>query len=263
MRNCMHPLLSKIKYSKLMWISLISILVCLGILYIFEGKIDKTWFAALTNILIAILTCILVSFWWNKLLLDTNNHYSKSGVKDFFDDFSEAEPIIKKKLKKTKKATIFFMYGKTFLNSSTSQIRKMLSKKGNKLVIVIASEANPFIDQYERFWNYFLKENIQNTPKSLMALFDEIDPKNRGHLQIYLYKDGGYCYSYYMLDNEIYLSPNKMVLAKTFKPITIHAQKTSHKNCLYKKVKQEFNYMLKEKQIELLYDSNSQQEVNQ
>lgn len=139
----------------------------------------------------------------------------------------------------------------------------MLSKKGNKLVIVIASEANPFIDQYERFWNYSLKENIQNTPKSLMALFDEIDPKNRGHLQIYLYKDGGYCYSYYMLDNEIYLSPNKMVLAKTFKPITIHAQKTSHKNCLYKKVKQEFNYMLKEKQIELLYDSNSQQEVNQ
>lgn len=259
----MHPLLSKIKYSKLMWISLISILVCLGILYIFEGKIDKIWFGALTNILIAILTCTLVSFWWNKLLLDTNNHYSKSGIKDFFDDFSEAEPTIKKKLKRAKKATIFFMYGKTFINSSTSQIKRMLSKKGGKLTIIVANHENPFTDQYERFWNYPLKDNIKDAPKNLIALFEEIDAKSRGELKIYLYKDGGYCYSYYMLDEEIYLSPNKMVLSKNFKPITIHAQKTSHKNCLYKKVKQEFNYMLKEKQIELLYDSNLRNEESQ
>ena len=122
---------------------------------------------------------------------------------------------------------------------------------------------NQFIKEYERFWNYPLNENIIKTPENLKNLFMEIDPKIRGQLQIYLYKDGGYCYSYYMLDREIYLSPNKMVVSKTFKPITIHAQKTSHKNCLYSKVKQEFKCMLKANQLELIYDSNNDSEANQ
>lgn len=251
----MHPLLSKFNYFWLTIISGISVLVVLGILFIFKETLSENTFAGITNILISILTCVLVSFWWNKLLLDASNHYGKSGIKNYYNDFSEVEPIIKKKLKNANKATIFFMYGKTFINSSSSQIKKMLSKKENKLVFVIASPDNPFIEKYEEFWSYPVKENIQSAPETLKKLFSEINKESRAHLQIYLYKDGGYCYSYYQLDDEVYLSPNKMVEAKSFKPITIHAVKMLNKNCLYKKVKQEFNFMRDANQIELLFDS--------
>ncbi|MEJ7580627.1 hypothetical protein WKI22_08825 [Acinetobacter baumannii] len=253
----MHPLLSKINYFWLTILSGISVLVLLGILFLFKETLSENTFSGITNILVSILTCVLVSFWWNKLLLDASNHYSKSGIKHYYNDFSEVEPIIKKKLKKSKNATIFFMYGKTFINGSSSQIKKMLSKKGNKLVFVIASPSNPFIDQYERFWDYPVKDNIKDAPETLKKLFFEINEDSRAHLQIYLYNDGGYCYSYYQLDDEVYLSPNKMVEAKSFKPITIHAIKMSHKNCLYKKVKQEFNFMCEANQIQLWFDSES------
>ena len=252
----MHPFLSKINYAWLTAISVISILVILGILYIFKDTVNDVSFSAISNVLITILTCVLVSFWWNKFLLDASNHYSKSGIKHYYNDFSEVEPIIKNKLKETKEATIFFMYGKTFINSSTSQIKEMLSQKNSKLTFVVACSTNSFIQKYEDFWNYPLKDNIDNTPTTLKGLFNEIDQDKRGQLMIYLYKDGGYSYSYYMLDDNVYLSPNKMVVAKTFKPITIHAKKTLSKNCLYRKVRQEFDYMLKEKQIELVYDSS-------
>ena len=257
----MHPFLSKINYTWLLVLSTISILVLLGILFIFKEIVNDTWFSAISNILIAILTCMLVSFWWNKFLLDASNHFSKSGIKDYYNDFSEVESTIKNKLKETKEATIFFMYGKTFINSSTSQIKEMLSKKNSKLIFVVASSSNSFIENYEKFWDYKLIENISQTPDSLIKLYNEIDSNNRGQLQIYLYKDGCYSYSYYKLDNDVYLSPNKMVVAKTFKPITLHATKTNNNNCLYKKVELEFNYMLKENQIELIYDSNNDVEV--
>ncbi|UOB51284.1 hypothetical protein [Acinetobacter junii] len=253
----MHPLLSKINYFWLTILSGILVLVLLGVLFIFKEALSDNAYSGVNNILVSILTCILVSFWWNKLLLDASNHYGKSGIKNYYNDFSEVEPIIKRKLKKAKNATIFFMYGKTFINSSSSHIKKMLSKKGNKLVVVIASPTNPFIEQYERFWNYPVQENIKSAPETLKKLFFEISPESRADLKIYLYKDGGYCYSYYQLDDEVFLSPNKMVEAKSFKPITIHAIKMRHKNCLYKKVKQEFNFMCDENQIELYYDSES------
>lgn len=251
----MHPLLSKINYFWLTIISGIAVLVILGVLFLFKDVLSDNTFSGLTNILISILTCVLVSFWWNKLLLDASNHYEKSGIKNYYNDFSEVEPIIKKKLKGAKKATIFFMYGKTFINGSSSQIKKMLSKKGNKLVFVIASPSNPFIEKYEEFWDYPVRANIESAPETIKKLFLEISKESRADLQIYLYKDGGYCYSYYQLDDEVYLSPNKMVEAKSFKPITIHAVKKSHKNCLYKKVKQEFNFMRDANQIELVFDS--------
>ncbi|MCG2572420.1 hypothetical protein LVY74_02455 [Acinetobacter sp. ME22] len=253
----MHPLLSKINYTSLTIISGVSIFVLLGLLYVIKDLVSDNVFNALSNLLISILTCVLVSFWWNKFLLDASNHYTKSGIQDYYNDFSEIESTIKAKLKETKEATIFFMYGKTFINGSTSQIKEMLSKKDSKLIFVVASNENNFIKEYERFWNYPLRDNIENTPETLKNLFKEIDSKNRGQLKIYLYKDGGYSYSYYKLDNEVYLSPNKMVVAKTFKPITIYAQKTSNKNCLYNKVTQEFSFMLREKQIELIYDSEN------
>ncbi|BAP37753.1 hypothetical protein AS4_28130 [Acinetobacter guillouiae] len=251
----MHPLLSKISYKWLTVASIISVLVLLGILFIFKGNVGDVVYSTVTNILVSILTCILVSFWWNKLLLDASSHYSKSGIKHYYSDFSEVEPIIKKKLEKANEVTIFFMYGKTFINGSSSQIKKILSKKGNKLIFVVGYVDNPFIEQYEEFWNYPIKENIKNTPDNLLKLFNEIDPGIRAHLQIYLYKQGGYCYSYFKIDNEIFLSPNKMVEAKSFKPITLHAKKVLGKKCLYRKINQEFNFMLEAKQIEIFFDS--------
>lgn len=258
----MHPLLSKINYTFLTVISCIILLVSLGVLFILKTQLSEQWYGASTNIIISIITCILVSFWWNKLLLDASDHYSKSGIKFYYNDFSEVDSIIKDKIKKSKETTIFFMYGKTFINGTMSQIKEMLSRKDSHLTFIIADDNNKFIPEYERFWNYNLKDNIKETPEDIKKLYEEIDPSSRGRLQIYLYRDGCYSYSYYKVDKEVFLIPNKMVVAKSFKPITIHAKKTLNKNCLYNKVNSEFLLMERDKQIELIYDSDSSHEVN-
>ncbi|MCU4336047.1 hypothetical protein [Acinetobacter dispersus] len=252
----MHPLLSKINYTVLTVISCVICLVSLGVLFILKPQLSEQWYGATTNIIISIITCLLVSFWWNKLLLDASDHYNKSGIKFYYNDFSEVDSVIKEKIRKSKETTIFFMYGKTFINGTMSQIKEMLSRKNSHLTFIIADVDNKFIAEYERFWDYKIKDNIKETPDVIENLFNEIDLSIRGRLQIYLYRDGCYSYSYYKIDGEVFLSPNKMVVAKSFKPITIHAKKTLNKNCLYNKVNAEFSFMVRDKQIELVYDSD-------
>ena len=251
-----HPLLLKMSYLKLAVFSFIFILILLGSLSFIEEYMTKALFTVLSNLLIAILTCVLVSFWWNRFLLDASNHYSKSGIKNYYNDFSDVESEIKLKLKETQNATIFVMHGKSFFSSSTSYIKEMLSNSNNKLTIIIANPNNPFIREYQRFWGENLEQNIESVEKSFKKLYDEIDSDTKGRLTIYNYNDGIYCYSYYMLDDELYFSPNKMVESKTFKPMVIHSIKTKDKSCLYEKLSTELESMKKSDQVKVLFDSN-------
>jgi len=217
------------------------------ILNLLKDYLTEDWYSAISNTLIALSASVMVSFLWNKVIFDHTQHYSKSGIRDYFDDFSDVQTTLLKKIEKAKNVEIFFMYGSTFLNANSSAIKKLMSKKSSNLIVMLADAENKFLPIYEQYWNYEsdqFNKSISKTVCELTTWYEKIIQENRCNLEIYKFTKGCFTYSYYKIDNDIYFVPNKAVAEKSFKPITIYASKTTNENCLYERMGREKEHMI-------------------
>lgn len=235
----------KLRYGLL--ICCIGAIIIALLLNFFKGSLPEVWYGAVSNTLIALSASVMVSFLWNKIIFDHTQHYNKSGIRDYFDDFSEVQINLAKKIETAKNVEIFFMYGSTFLNANSSVIKKLMNKKNSKLIVMLADNNNQFLPIYEVYWKYESEQfdrSIKNTIETLKKWHGEISDEKRCDLEIYKYTQGCFTYSYYKIDNDIYFVPNKAVAEKSFKPITIHASKTTNSNCLYERMTREKDHMI-------------------
>ncbi|KXZ67252.1 hypothetical protein [Acinetobacter venetianus] len=120
------------------------------------------------------------------------------------------------------------MYGSTFLNSNSSEIKAALEDSNKKITFMLADENNIFLENYEEYWGYkkgAFKDYINDTVENLKKWHNAISPDKKATLEIYKYTKGCFTYSYYKMNNDLYFVPNKAVAEKSFKPITIYAKK--------------------------------------
>ena len=238
---------------------LLCCLVCVlfaGVLNLFKDYINDEIFGIITNVSIALAASIFVSFLWNKIIFDATKHYKKSGILDYFDDFSKVENSLKNEFEKCKNIEIFFMYGSTFLNSNSSIIKSVLANKNNIVTFMLADKENPFLKSYESYWGYpsgKFDELINQTVDNLIQWHQSIPEHQRAQLFIYKYTKGCFTYSYYKIDDKIYFVPNKAVSDKTFKPITLFARRTTDSNCLYQRVTREKDAMIEANELSKIY----------
>jgi len=243
-------------YKKLSIFTVIGSLVLAGIIFLSQKYLNQTLANVLTNVLVALSASVIVSFFWNKFVLDATNHYEKSGIKDYYNDFSLAEPEIRKGLEHANNIEMFFMYGNTFTNSNSTSLQKALSKRGNEITLMLASKANPFLEQYKEFWGYSsdkFETSIEETVQRLIEWYEKNPSEKRAKFEIYEFTKGCFNYSYYKLDNDIYFIPNKLVAEKTFKPMTIFGSKTKSENCLYNRMDSEKNHMINMGELVKIY----------
>ncbi|MEZ1996707.1 hypothetical protein QUG64_03775 [Acinetobacter lwoffii] len=227
-----------------------------GLLNLFKDCFSEEIFGIITNVSIALAASIFVSFLWNKVIFDATKHYKKSGILDYFDDFSKVEQKLKKEFRNCKNIEIFFMYGSTFLNSNSSLIKEALAKKNNVITFMLADKENPFLKSYQNYWEYppgRFEELIDTTVTNLIKWHQDIPSHERAQLFIYKYTKGCFTYSYYKIDDKIYFVPNKAFSEKTFKPITVFARKTTDSNCLYQRVTREKDAMISTNELSQIY----------
>lgn len=175
-------------YKKLSIFTVIGSLVLAGIIFLSQKYLNQTLANVLTNVLVALSASVIVSFFWNKFVLDATNHYEKSGIKDYYNDFSLAEPEIRKGLEHANNIEMFFMYGNTFTNSNSTSLQKALSKRGNEITLMLASKANPFLEQYKEFWGYSsdkFETSIEETVQRLIEWYEKNPSEKRAKFEIY------------------------------------------------------------------------------
>ncbi|MBD3844038.1 MAG: hypothetical protein IE909_19605 [Campylobacterales bacterium] len=236
--------------------TVIGSLVAAGLIFIFQTFLNETLAGVFTNVLVALSASIIVSFFWNKFVLDATNHYEKSGIKDFYNDFSLAEPEIRKGLEQAKRIELFFMYGNTFTNSNSTSLQQALSKRGNEIVLMLAAKQNPFLEKYKDFWGYSedkFETCIGDTVQRVIDWHKKHPVDSRAKFEIYEFTKGCFNYSYYKLDKNIYFIPNKLVAEKTFKPMTIFGSKTKSEKCLYNRLESEKNHMISTGELVKIY----------
>jgi len=251
---------SEVKFRYGIIICCILAIVIALLLNFLKDNLLEDWYSAISNTLIALSASVMVSFLWNKVIFDHTQHYAKSGIRDYFDDFSEVQIAIAKKIEKAKNVEIFFMYGSTFLNANSSAIKKLMKKKNSNLIVMLADEQNNFLPIYEQYWNYEkdqFKKSINKTICELKKWHGEIAQENRCNLEIYKFTKGCFTYSYYKIDNDIYFVPSKAVAEKSFKPITIYACKTTNENCMYERVGREKAHMIGSGELVKIYPGGS------
>lgn len=245
-----------LSYRKLCLYTLFGALVVTCLIFLMQNHFNKTIANVLTNVLVALSASIIVSFFWNKLVLDATNHFEKSGIKDYFSNFSLVEPKIRERLEISTKIELFFMHGKTFINSNSSSIQKALGKRGNEIVIIIADENNPFLQNYSNLWGYDnekIKTYINETFNDIIGWYNNIPSEQQAKLEIYKFTKGCFTYSYYKLDDDFYFVPNKLVSEKTFKPVTIYGSKTKVDDCLYNRLSKEKAHMISNGELIKIY----------
>lgn len=248
-----------LSYKKLLLITILGSLTISGLIFLFQKTFNETIANVLTNVLVALSASIIVSFFWNKFVLDATNHYEKSGIKDYFDEFSAIELDIREGLKKAKNIEMFFMYGNTFTNSNSTSLKTALSNRGNEVTIMISGKKNPFLSQYAIFWGYEegkLEGLIEDTVKRIIEWYEVIPEDSRSKLTIFEFTKGCFTYSYFKLDKNIYFVPNKAVAEKTFKPMTIFGSQTKSTNCLYNRMEKEKTHMIETNELVKIYPLN-------
>lgn len=252
----MPQFILNLSYKKLIIITCVSALVVCGLIFVFQKVFNETFANVLTNVLVALSASILVSFFWNKFILDATDHYEKSGIKDYSHDFSEIEAKLREKLGKAQKIEIFFMYGNTFVHSNSSILKAALSKRSNEITLMLADSNNPFLEKYAQFWAYDsekIPNYIEETIKLVVSWHEDVPKDERAKLEIYQFTKGGFSYGYYKLDKDIYFVPNKLVADKTFKPMTIYGSETKSADCLYNRIEKEKTYMMSSGELTKVY----------
>ncbi|MEN8424097.1 hypothetical protein [Acinetobacter junii] len=252
----MPQFILNLSYKKLIFITGISALVVCGLIFLFQKVFNETFANVLTNVLVALSASICVSFFWNKFILDATDHYEKSGIKDYTNDFSDIEVQLRKGLKEAQKIEIFFMHGHNFIHSNSSSLKDALSKRGNEITLMIADENNPFLEKYAQFWgydNHKIPRYIDETMNLIIGWHKDLPEDNRAKFELYKFTKGCFSYSYYKLNKDIYFVPNKLVAEKTFKPITIYASETKSETCLYNRIEREKTYMMNSGELTKVY----------
>lgn len=98
---------SEIKFRYGIIICCILAIVIALLLNFLKEYLLEDWYSAISNTLIALSASVMVSFLWNKVIFDHTQHYAKSGIRDYFDDFSEVQIALVKKIEKAKMLKFF------------------------------------------------------------------------------------------------------------------------------------------------------------
>ena len=239
--------------TKLLWGFVIVSTIIIVLMYVINNPLVSTVASALS----AIVVSIFVSVLYNEELHKAMDKYQRIGLVDYFGNFEDAHNIIKEKISKAKNVDIFLMYGDSFLSTSTKAIQTLLSKDNSHLRYAIYSLDNKFIEAYANYWGIIgknpkyniseLKRKIQGVRTDLKRFWEN---KNLGCIfETFEILNSPISYSFYRMDDELFLVPSKNILSKEIKPAVFLFKKTSSDLSMFNKVIKEFELMINNGEI--------------
>lgn len=205
----------------------------------------------------SIVAGISVSAFYNEELHKAMDKYEKIGLVNYFDNFEDAQNIIKEKMSKAKSVDVFVMYGDSFVNTSTKAIQLLLAKDNSKFRYVMYSLDNKFIESYGNHWGVVdnipkynkdgLKSKIENVKNDLIRLSK--DKHQNCIFEIFEIQSAPLSYSYYRMDQELFFVPSKNIRAKEIKPAVFQFKKTTFDYSMYNKLVSELELMIINKEV--------------
>ena len=248
----------RISYKDITLFSIVGVMALVIINLIWQNNIIVT---SITTVLGAILASVIISMIYQNSLHDSFQTYKKIGLRNTFKNFEEAFDDIKKDIGKCKKADIFFMFGSSFINSSSSYIKDALSNKSAKVRFFIFDENNPFIEAYGSQWSKDgekynaegIKKSIKESIANIQKIYETIDEEERGTLEIHKIKVSSLSYSFYKIDNKLYYVPSKLTTSKLFKHPVFLFEKSDDRRNLYNSIENEIDLMIDDQEIIKIY----------
>jgi hypothetical protein len=244
----------RISYKDIIVYSLlgICILVILNLIWV-----DNILVTSITAVVGSICASIVISIVFQNILHDSFQTYSKIGIRKTYKNFEEAFDSIKKEIGKSSKVDIFFMFGSSFLNNSSTSMKEALSKKNAKFRFFIYSETNPYIVAYGDQWSKDnqkynadgIKDLIKDSKENIKKIYDSIDIETRGSLEIYEIINAPIPYSFYKIENKLYYVPSKLTTSKLFKHPVFLFEKSKDERNLYNSIEKELDIMINNKEV--------------
>lgn len=258
---------------------IIIILVCLvfilGSSILTEKKIAVPFVTLVLNLSLAFLASIFTGIYYEFAirkefkdeiiqLLKLNNEISKSGIVNYYSNFSDIK--LASLLERSKEIEIYLTYGQTVLNGINSSIELFLTKKGNKFTIYISHEDNLFVDALGAHWGYKqtsynsqgIKTKIGETKELLSDIIRRLITKKqlRATIQIFQLHRHPVFYSFYRFDNTMIFSPSKISESKTIKPMAFIVSKSNNENGIFERCMAELGDIKEDPSAYSLFYSN-------
>ena len=233
-------------------LAVISILICGLLIYI--NTTLTTIFAAVLGSIVASIT---VSALYNEELHNAMDKYIKIGLKNYYDNFEDAQNEIRIKISKAKKVDIYVMYADRFFNTSTKALTSLLSHENTRLRCFIYSKSNKFIAAYGNHWgaelnnSEYTSDGIVSKLENVVALISRLNEKknNTSVMELFEIKSAPISYSFYRIDNELYFVPSKNIRSKEIKPAVFYFKKTNSEATMFSKIEAELNAMILNKEV--------------
>jgi hypothetical protein len=244
----------RISYKHIILFSIIGVMSLIILNLTWQNNVIVT---SITAVIGSIFASVIISIVYQNNLHDSFQTYEKIGIRNTFRNFEEAFDDIKKDIGSCKNADIFFMFGSSFINSSSSYIKDALSNKSAKLRFFIFDENNPFIESYGEQWSKEdekynaegIKKLIKESYENIQRIYDAIDEKERGALEIYKINNSALSYSFYKIDSKLYYIPAKLTTTKLFKHPVFLFEKSNDRRNLYNSIENEIDTMINNNEI--------------
>jgi len=239
------------KKTVLVWIIIISIL-CIIIIALLGFPYSEL----LTAVLASILASFAVSAFYNLELHIAMDKYAKIGLKDYYHTFEAVQDKIRKKIDKGKKVDIFLMYGSTFFSSNSQALQNLLKRKGAEVRIFLYSPDNPFIESYGNHWGdlnnevAYNRDGLRRKIEGVRAIIDQLAKYAvDSSLSVYEIKDAPIPYSFYLIDNDLFIANSKISRSREIKPSTLHYKRTNHSETYFNYVEKELEILIGDEEV--------------
>lgn len=260
------------KYYKSKHIIVILILIIISIvIFILSDVINSTWHNYWINIVVSLLNNIASAILISGVLGIIDAYCLKSTLIDLILEkvkikeqlnstgLEEVLPGIKSisynvYIKKaTKHIDIVHIYGRTWTNTYSDEIKDKLLKSNCKIRIILVNPESPFIPALEKHFDYKPNELIENI-KYVTKIWTEIynkkinqsnRKKSQGTIELY-YHSGQPTNSMYRVDDRIIVVQTKSTKEKTTRLPSMIFKNTNKDDCLYNTYLKEINQLIKE-----------------
>lgn len=235
------------KRKKIIWAIIAVTLVIIVLLTL----INQTWSNLIVAILGSIVSGFAISAFYNNELHTAMDMYIRIGLGNYYENFELVQNEIRTKIATGKTVDIYVMYANTFFNSSILSLKQLLAKEGAHLRIFLYSDLNPFIASYGNLWGVednnqkYNAENLRKLISQVKSDLSRLLPLAvLSKFELYEIKSSPISYSFYKIDNDLYLVPSKNTKSREFKPPVLHFVRTTDIASMFYKIEKELEQMI-------------------